>query len=35
VGVLGTNGFFDRGSRKTAWRRSSLLPLLQRSLRDL
>src|SRR5204862_4259911 len=32
---LGTNGFFDCGSRKAAWRSSILLPLLQCSLRDL
>ena len=35
VGGLATNGFFDAGSRKAAWRRSTLLPLLQRSFRDL
>src|SRR5256885_6487240 len=35
VGALGTNGFFDCGSRKAAWRSSILLPLLQCSLRDL
>jgi len=33
--ALGTNGFFDCSSRKTAWCCSSLLPLLQRSFRDL
>ena len=32
---LGMNGFFDYGSRKAAWRSSTLLPLLQCSLRDL
>src|SRR5438874_6564183 len=35
VGGLATNGFFDGGSRKAAWRSSILLPLLQRPLRDL
>jgi hypothetical protein len=35
VGGLATNGFFDGGSRKAAWRSSALLPLLQRSFRDL
>jgi len=32
---LSTNGFFDCGSGKATWRSSILLPLLQRSLRDL
>jgi hypothetical protein len=35
VGRLGTNDFLDCGSRKTAGRSSTLLPLLQCSLRDL
>src|SRR5206468_11983885 len=35
AGALGTNGFFDCCSRKAAWRSSTLLPLLQCSLRDL
>ena len=35
VGALGTNRFFDCGSRKAAWRSSTLLPLLQCSIRDL
>jgi hypothetical protein len=33
--TLGTNGFFDGGSRKAAWCSSTLLPLLQCSFRDL
>jgi hypothetical protein len=35
VDGLATNGFFDGGSCKTAWRSSALFPLLQRSFRDL
>src|SRR5437588_376299 len=33
--VLAPKGFFDCSSRKAAWHSSILLPLLQRSFRDL
>jgi hypothetical protein len=35
VGALGMNDFFNCGSRKAAWRSSTVFPLLQCSLRDL